>query len=54
MKHEWGEKGCILEFWWESQKEERPLQRPRNRWENNNKIDLNVIGWCGVDWINLA
>jgi hypothetical protein len=32
----------------------RPLGRPRRRWVDNIKIDLGVIGWDGVDWIDLA
>jgi hypothetical protein len=32
----------------------RPLERPRRRWVNNIKIDLRVIGWDGMDWIDLA
>ena len=32
----------------------RPLGRPRRRWEDNIKIDLQEVG-CGVmDWIELA
>jgi len=32
----------------------RPLGRPRRRWEDNIKIDLQEVG-CGVmDWIDLA
>jgi hypothetical protein len=23
----------------------RPLERPRSRWENNNKMDLLKVGW---------
>jgi hypothetical protein len=34
--------------------EKRPLQRPRQRWVDNNKMDLGEIGWGGVDWIGLA
>jgi hypothetical protein len=30
----------------------RPLARPRCRWEDNVKMDL--IGWGGMDWIDLA
>jgi hypothetical protein len=30
----------------------RPLGRPRRRWVDNIKIDLNEIGWDGVDWVN--
>jgi hypothetical protein len=35
----------------------RPLRRPRLRWEDNIKIDLQRVGlWGGgaVDWIDLA
>jgi len=32
----------------------RPLERPRRRWEDNIKMDLQEVG-CGVmDWIELA
>jgi hypothetical protein len=31
----------------------RPLGRPRSKWENNIKIDLGVIEWGGMDWIDL-
>jgi hypothetical protein len=27
----------------------RPLGRPRHRWVDNNKMDLE-IGWGGMDW----
>jgi hypothetical protein len=33
---------------------ERPLGRPRHRWENNIKLDLREIGINGVNWIWLA
>ena len=29
----------------------RPLQRPRCRWEDNNKMDLRVVGCDVGDWI---
>jgi hypothetical protein len=32
----------------------RPCGRPRLRWEDNFKIDLQEVGWGGVDWIDLA
>jgi hypothetical protein len=32
----------------------RPLGRPRRRWEDNIKMDLQEVGWGGMDWINLA
>jgi hypothetical protein len=31
----------------------RPLGRPRRRWEDNIKMDLEEMGW-GMDWIELA
>jgi hypothetical protein len=32
----------------------RPLGRPRHRWEDNIKIDLEEVGWGAMDWIELA
>jgi hypothetical protein len=32
----------------------RPLGRPRYRWEDNIKIDLQEVGWAGMHWIELA
>jgi hypothetical protein len=32
----------------------RPLGRPRRRWEDNIKIDLQEVGWNGVAWIDMA
>ena len=32
----------------------RPLWRPRCRWEDNIKIDLQNVGCGGIDWIKLA
>jgi hypothetical protein len=34
--------------------EKSPLGRPRHRWENNIKIDLQEVGYGGMDWIGLA
>jgi hypothetical protein len=31
----------------------RPLGRPRRRWENNIKMDLQEVGCGGMDWIEL-
>jgi len=28
--------------------------RSRHRWENNIKMNLQEVGWRGVEWINLA
>jgi hypothetical protein len=43
-------RGMIIEYWWENQR--RPLGRPRHRWVDNIKMDLG--GWNGMDWIDLA
>ena len=32
----------------------RPFGRPRRRWENNIKMDFQVVGCGGVDWIDLV
>ena len=32
----------------------RPLGRPRRRWEDNIKKDLQEVGCEGKDWIGLA
>jgi hypothetical protein len=32
----------------------RPLGRPRRRWEDNIKMDLQEVGCEGMDWIDLA
>jgi hypothetical protein len=33
---------------------ERPLGRPRRRWEDGIRMDLREIGVGSVDWIQLA
>ena len=35
-------------------KGKRPLGRPRRRWVDNIKIDLQEVGCGGMDWIGLA
>jgi len=32
----------------------RPMGRPRHRWEDNTKMDLQEVGCGGMDWIELA
>jgi hypothetical protein len=34
--------------------EKIPLGRPKRRWVDNIKINLEEIRWGGVDWIDLA
>ena len=35
-------------------KRKRPLGRPRRRWEDNIKMDLQEVRCGGMDWIELA
>jgi hypothetical protein len=32
----------------------RPLGKPRRKWEDNIRIDLQEVGSCCEDWIGLA
>ena len=41
-------------FWWGEPEGKRPLGRPRRRWEDNSKMDLQEVGCWGVEWIELA
>ena len=34
--------------------EKRHLERPKRRWEDNIKMDLQEVGCVGMDWIELA
>jgi hypothetical protein len=43
---------CLLNTW--KPERNRPLGRPRRRWEDNIKVYLREIGWEGVDWMHLA
>jgi hypothetical protein len=37
----------------ENVKGKRPLERPRNRWEDGITVDVREIGW-DIEWIQLA
>jgi hypothetical protein len=32
----------------------RPLRRPRHKWEDNIKVDVQEVGCGGIDWIDLV
>jgi hypothetical protein len=32
----------------------RPLRRPRSKWDDNIKLDLQDVGCEGMDWIEVA
>jgi hypothetical protein len=44
-----GEKKSACRLLVENQEGNRPLGRPRRRWDDNFKIDLREIGWGDVD-----
>jgi hypothetical protein len=48
-----GEEKCTV-LWWGNLKEKGPLGRPRRRWEDNIKIDLQEVVCGGMDWIELS
>jgi len=49
-----GERGGVCRVLVGKPEGKRPLGRPRHRWEDNIKMDLQEMG-CGVmDWIKLA
>ena len=40
--------------WWGKPEGKRPLGRPRRRWEDNIKMDLQEVGRDGGDWMEFA
>jgi hypothetical protein len=32
----------------------KSLETPRRKWEDNNKMDLQEVGWGSMNWIDLA
>jgi hypothetical protein len=49
-----GERRGVYRFLVGSPEGKRPLGRPRIRWEDNIKMDLQEVGFEGMDWIELA
>ena len=48
------EKRCIYRVLMRKPEGKRPLGRPRRRWGDNIKIDLQELGCGSMDWIELA
>jgi len=49
-----GERKCACSVLLVKTEGKRPLGRPRRRWEDNIKMDLQEVGCGGMDWIDLA
>jgi hypothetical protein len=49
-----GERKCIYRVLVGKPEGKRQLARPRRRWEYNIKMDIQEVGWGGMDWIDLA
>jgi hypothetical protein len=49
-----GEERGVCRFLVGKPEGKRSLGRPRRRWEDNIKMDLQAVGCGGVDWIGLA
>jgi hypothetical protein len=49
-----GERRCVYRVLVGKPEGKRPLGRPRLRWEDNIKMDLQEVGYGGMDWIELA
>jgi len=54
MWHVWGTGEVPTGFRWGTHNAKRPLERPRHRWKDDIKMDLQEVGWEGMDWIALA
>ena len=50
----WGTTEFYTGFWWEKPEGKRPLGRPRLRWEDNIKMDLQEVECGSMDWIDLT
>jgi hypothetical protein len=45
---------CAIPAVWSSNRRKKPLGRPRRRWEDNIKTDVQGVGWGDMDWIDLV
>jgi hypothetical protein len=49
-----GERRVVYRVLVEKPGGKRPLGRSRRRWEDNNRMDFQKVGFGGMDWIHLA
>jgi len=50
----YGERRGVYRVLVRNPERKRPLGRPRRRWEDNIKMNLQEVGCRGMDWIELA
>jgi len=50
----WGRGEWCTWFWWGKPEGKRPMGRPRRRWEDNIKMDLQEVEGGYEDWMELA
>ena len=50
----YGERRGLYRFLVGKSEGRKPLGRPRHRWVDNIKMDLQEVGCGGMDWIELA
>jgi len=48
------ERRGIYRAWVGKSERKRSLERPRQRWEDNIRIDFQEVGCGSIDWIDLA
>jgi hypothetical protein len=49
-----GERECVYRVWVGKPEERRLRGRPRRRWMDNIKMNLQEVRWRGMDWIDVA
>jgi len=49
-----GERRGVCRLWVGKPEGKKLLGRPRRRWEDNMKMDLQEVGYGSMDWIELA
>jgi hypothetical protein len=54
MYRVWGERRSVCRVLAGKPEGKRPFGMPRHRWDDNIKMDLQEMGWKGMDWIDLA
>ena len=50
----WVSRGGCKGSWWGKPEGKRPMGKPRLRWVDNIRMDLQEVGCGYIDWIGLA